>query len=402
MEAQNVESSSLNSAGSPVVMITVAMVCKLVLNTARRFVYPFAPSLSKGLEVPLTAITSLIGVNQATSILGIFFGPVADRFGYKWTMLAGLGMLIVGMPAAGLFPYYHVILITLFLAGLGKSIFDLALQAHVGVTVPFRQRATAIGLIEVSWAGSALVGIPAIGLAIQAWGWRSPFLCMGVMGLLAGMLLYHAVLKDLEGTQQGQRGSKVKGLWTFLGARRTVRGMLVFCLLFSLANDNLFVVYGAWMEKRFHLSIVALGFGTSVIGAAELGGEFLTALIADRLGLKHCSIGGLLLTIFCYFLLPLWGHRVLTALGALFIIFFLFEFTIVTTLSLSTELLPEARATMMAAFFSAAGLGRALGAVIGGHVWLASGLYGTVLVSALSSALALVFFVRGLRHWPCK
>ena len=56
----------------------VATVCRLVLNTARRFAYPFAPVLSRGLGVPITAITSLIAVNQATAIIGMFFGPIAD------------------------------------------------------------------------------------------------------------------------------------------------------------------------------------------------------------------------------------------------------------------------------------------------------------------------------------
>ena len=46
--------------------IVVTTLCRLVLNTARRFVYPFAPALSRGLGVPLTAITSLIAINQAT------------------------------------------------------------------------------------------------------------------------------------------------------------------------------------------------------------------------------------------------------------------------------------------------------------------------------------------------
>ena len=46
-----------------------ATLYRLVLNTARRFAYPFAPVLSRGLGVPLTAVTSLIAVNQATGVV---------------------------------------------------------------------------------------------------------------------------------------------------------------------------------------------------------------------------------------------------------------------------------------------------------------------------------------------
>jgi predicted MFS family arabinose efflux permease len=49
---------------------------------------------------------------------------------------------------------------------------------------------------------------------------------------------------------------------------------------------DLFVVYGAWLEKVFNVSIVALGIATGVIGIAELVGEILVATISDRFGLK--------------------------------------------------------------------------------------------------------------------
>lgn len=159
-----------------------ATLCNLVLNTARRFAYPFAPALSRGLGVHLTAVTSLIAINQATSIIGIFFGPLADRFGYRLMMIAGLEMLVVGMLAGGFLPFYSVILLAFFLAGLAKTLFDPALRAYIGERVPFQKRGLVIGLLEFSWAGSALVGIPGIALLIDRLGWRAPFFRLGWIG----------------------------------------------------------------------------------------------------------------------------------------------------------------------------------------------------------------------------
>ena len=87
-----------------IVRVIVATICRILLNTSRRFVYPFAPVLSRGLGVPLTSITSMIAVNQATGLVGILFGPVADRFGYRLMMIVGMAMLVVGMFAAGILP----------------------------------------------------------------------------------------------------------------------------------------------------------------------------------------------------------------------------------------------------------------------------------------------------------
>ncbi len=162
--------------------VCVATLCRLALNTARRFAYPFAPALSRGMGVPLTAVTSIIAVNQSTAILGMFFGPLADRLGYRLMMLAGLGMLVLGMFAGGFLPFYGVVLAAFFLAGLGKSVFDPAIQAYISQRVPFHRRGLFIGLIEFSWAGSTLVGIPLIGLLIEYMGWRAPFLPWAASG----------------------------------------------------------------------------------------------------------------------------------------------------------------------------------------------------------------------------
>jgi len=100
-----------------------------------------------------------------------------------------------------------------------------------------------------------------------------------------------------------------------------------------------------------------------------------------------------------YIILPLMGNTLPLALGSLFLVFLTFEFTIVSALSLCTELLPGLRATMMSGFFAAAGIGRVIGVLIGGSVWLTGGIFVTTFVSAVISCLGLASLVWGLRGW---
>ncbi|MCK5193055.1 MAG: MFS transporter [Desulfobulbaceae bacterium] len=379
--------------------IVAATLCRLVFNTARRFVYPFAPALSRGLGVPLTAITSIIAVNQSTAVLGMFFGPLADRLGYRLMMLAGLGLLTVGMFAGGFLPFYGVVLAALFLAGLGKSVFDPALQAYVGERVPFHRRGLVIGVLEFSWAGSTLLGIPLVGLLIEHMGWRAPFFVMGGVGLLGIAALSILIPKDGKKPVRHQTAAGLWSAWRRLGQERAALGAICFSFFVSVANDNLFVVYGAWLEKSFSLRIVALGLVTSVIGVAELSGESLTAAISDWLGLKRAIAVGLVMCVTSYGVLPLLDQNLPLAMCGLFFIFLTYEFTIVSALSLCTELLPGSRATMMSGFLAAAGAGRVVGALIGGPVWLTGGILMTCLVSAAISSLGLLPLVWGLRGW---
>ena len=73
-----------SSAARPVVhglalQLGAATLARWVVNTARRFPYTFAAPLSRGLGMPLIAITSLIAINQATGLLSPVFGPLGDR-----------------------------------------------------------------------------------------------------------------------------------------------------------------------------------------------------------------------------------------------------------------------------------------------------------------------------------
>jgi len=73
--------------------IATATLTKFLFNLARRIAYPFAPEFARGLHTDLSAITSLIAVNQATSLLGPAGAWFADRYGYKIIILISLCML---------------------------------------------------------------------------------------------------------------------------------------------------------------------------------------------------------------------------------------------------------------------------------------------------------------------
>lgn len=375
------------------VQITVASLCRVLLNTARRFPYPFAPALSRGLGVPLAAVTSLIAVNQVTGLLSLLFGPMADRWGYRLMLVSGLGFLAAGMLGGGVFPFYGVVLIGLFLAGLGKSAFDPALLAYVGESVPFRRRGLFVGFMETAWALSTLLGVPLVGLLIAHLGWRAPFFAIGFLALLGMVAVAFLIRSPGADRAENKVPFAMIGAWKRLAAQKPGLGILGFSFCISVANDNFFVIYGAWMEQAFHLSVVALGITTSVIGGAELLGETLTASLGDRLGLRRAMTLGLLLSTGSYLLLPLLEGTLPGAVGALFSIFLFTEFSIVSALSLSTEVMPGARATMMSGYLAAASLGRVFGALMGGFVWALGGLTAVALVSASINTLAMLSFL---------
>jgi predicted MFS family arabinose efflux permease len=375
--------------------ITITTLTKLLFNISRRLIYPFAPEFARGLNVDLSAITSVIAVNQATSLLGPVGASFADTYGYRVLMLLSLGMLTIGTFAVGMIPMYSVLVISLFLAGLAKSIFDPSLQAFISDFVPIEKRGMVIGITELAWAGSTLFGIPLAGIVIEKFSWQTPFLIIGGLSLVCFFIILNIMPKVKKKARPPETGTLLVSNWGTIIRNRKVLGILSFVFFMALANDNLFVIYGAWLEKSYSLSLAAIGFGTVFIGLSELLGEGCTALFSDRIGLKKSIIIGVSLCTCAYFLLPVLDIGLPYVLTGLFMIFFFFEFTIVTSMSLSTELVPELRASTMSAFFAIGGMGRVAGAFLGGIIWSNFGLVPICMVSGFCTLAALVSILAG-------
>ena len=382
-----------------VVQILTAALLKLLLNTCRRFIYPFAPALSRDLSVPLSAVTSIIATSQAISLLGLFSGPLADRIGYRLMMQAGLAMLTLGMLACGLLPEYWPLFFGLIIASFGKTVFDPAIQALISHSVPYEKRGRVIGFLEMSWAGSTLLGIPAFALIIDQAGFRFSFYLLAIFGAIGWLSIAWVMPADRSASAAALEKPALISSLAELFASRPAAGMLAFGFWISLANDNIFVVYGAWLEQEFMATIMTLGFSTIAIGSAELLGESLTALFADRLGLKRAVTAGLILTSAAYVLLPFIGMTLPLAMAGVFFIFLTFEFTMVTSFSLSTEIMPERRATMMAGFYATAGIGRMIGVLAGGFFWEIGGIIAVSWLSAAATVLGLLSLLWGLSTW---
>jgi DHA1 family inner membrane transport protein len=334
-----------------------------------------------------------------TSLLGLFTGPLADRIGYRFMMRTGLAMLAVGMLLCGLVPTYWPVFIGLVVASFGKTVFDPAMQAFIGQHVPFARRGRVIGAVETSWAGSTLIGIPALGLIIGHIGLNNSFYILALLGAIGWIAISRVIPADeVKAESKKERTNLFDSLKQLLKIR-SAAGMLAFGFWISIANDSLFVVYGAWFEQDFLVSLVTLGFSTVAIGVAELLGESMTAMFADRLGLKRAVILGLCLAICAYLFLPFIGRTLPLAMTGMFCVFLAFEFTIVSSFTLSTELMPKARATMMSGFYATAGVGRMIGVLIGGTLWHVGGITAVAWTAAGFTLLGLLSLLWGLHGW---
>ena len=135
------------------------------------------------------------------------------------------------------------------------------------------------------------------------------------------------------------------------------------------ANEIFFINYGVWMEESFGLVLAALGAVTTVIAIAEISGEFVVIGIADRVGKRPLTILTTGVAAACYVVLPSLSESLPLTLVGLFVLFLCVETSIVASIALFTEVLPDARAVMMSANVGAHSLGRLTGGTLGGLLY---------------------------------
>ena len=365
------------------------------MNTGYRMVYPFLPVFAQALGVELTSISLALSARSLVGGLGPFLATIADRRGRKTGMLMGVGVFTLGAALVVIWPAFLPFVLALILISLGKAVFDPSIHAYVGDKVDYEKRATAIALIEMSWSLSFILGIPLIGYLIAHYGWTSPFTALGLAGFAILLILMRFIPSDRVNFANPP-GAQPSPLWHNLSkvfTNRLAQAGLVFALLLAAANETINVVFGVWIEASFGVQLAALGAASAVIGFSELAGESLVSVLTDRLGKSRAIAAGIGFNCLSALLLPIVGRSLPGALVGLFFFYLTFEFTLVSSIPLMTEILPGARATLLAANIAAYSVGRAVGDILAPPVY-GLGIWANGVVTVFLNLLALLVLLR--------
>lgn len=344
----------------PPIRLIILTLIRVVLNTAHRMIYPFLAVFARGLGVDITAVSALVANRAFFGAATPFIFPFLESRGRKFGMALGLGLFLTGVTLVAVSPSLVTLGAALILAMVGQAFFNPSVIAYLADNSPYEQRGLITALSEFAWSLSFIVGVPLVGLLIARFGWRSPFVSLSALGVLA-FLAIQLFIHDTHKVQPHTDGAlgNVRAIFT----SRPALAALFIGMCASAANEVVNLMFGVWLEDSFHLQIAALALASAIIGASELGGEGLVALLADRLG-KVRSIGlGLAVNCLAAALLPILGRTEFGALAGLFFFYISFEFTIVSHIPLMSEVMPQARATMLSFTGASNYLGRAIGAL---------------------------------------
>lgn len=371
-------------------IVFTIMVVRTVVNLPRRFAFPFIPEISRQLNVSLGSVQGVIATQSGAGIVAPIFTPLSDRRGRKQTMLLAVGMLTGGALAGALLPRFAAFYAVMVFLGIAKIIYDPAAHAYIGDRISYNRRGAAIGIVELSWSLSLVISAPLAGILLDLSGLGAIFACIAVLAALSFVGIWLALPADRP-TETPLRKQRLDfSNWRILIKTPAAVAALIYALTLSSGSEIMLIVYGAWMETSFEILLTTLGLVTIVIAAAEVVGELTVIGLSDRIGKQRLTVYSAILAALCYFLLPFIGVNLIVALATIFVLFIGVESAIVTSLSLFTEVLPEARALMITSVWSANAIGKFMGAGLGGVIYAqaTAGFTAAMMVSAGLTALA--------------
>ncbi|MEP7285226.1 MAG: MFS transporter [Chloroflexota bacterium] len=348
---------------------------RLMINGARRFPYVILTPMAAALGVPRSTLEATLSVLWATGAISPFTGAFIDRIGRKRMMLIGVGSLAVLAGIAALGTSANVVLFVIVASGIAKTLYDPALQAYIGDRTSYSQRGMAIGITELAWSGSLFILGPLAAFLIVQVSLGAIYGVIAAGSVLSFFLILKVIQKDAPVTSPDTKTAvSTRALYRSLFASRPAIVLLLTALLMDLCIEQVSIVYEVWLRDTFTLTTIVLGSLAWVLSTAEVAGEGLVIAISDRFGKRRLLILALAATGFTYLLLPISSGNVGLAIANLFLLFLCFETSIVAFLPIATEVLPQARGTMMSASIAAFSVGRALGTLLGGWLFRTGGI----------------------------
>jgi predicted MFS family arabinose efflux permease len=337
--------------------------------------------------VDLTTFSFVVTARSLVGALSPVFAPIADQRGRKFAMLTGAFLFAAGMGLVAFRPNLVTLGAAMLLALLGKYLFDPAMQAYFGDRIPYHQRGTALAVTEMAWSLSFIAGVPLMGWLINRYGWTAPFPWLAGLGVAMIAIVWWMIPhEDVHHAPVTDSRGNFRAVLTNIPA---LAGISI-ALWASASNELVNLIFGVWLEDSFGLKIAALAGASAVIGLSELTGEGLVAFTTDRLGKPLALLLGIVGNAVCALLLPLIGTTQIGALAGLFFYYLTFEYIMVSHVPLMSELVPEARATLLSLNLTGHSLGRAIGAALSSFIYQQFGFITIVIVSILFNVLALL------------
>jgi DHA1 family bicyclomycin/chloramphenicol resistance-like MFS transporter len=371
-QTATINTGPLPEVSSTFLQIAVLAALSATGTLATNILLPSLPQMAASLHVSTPAVTASITVFLAVFALGqLVVGPISDRYGRRWPVLAGFAVFLAGSIWCGLATDLTGLLIGRVIQAAGACATSVLSRAIARDLFSGAALGRAMALIMIAMAAAPGFS-PLLGGALDHYfGWRSEFVFVGIFAGL-GAIAYATVLGETHHSTRTPLDPLAifRNYLGLIGDRR----FLVPAATVSLIMGGLFAMFSAAPR----VLIEGLGFTPIQLGLFFAGtvlivfaAGMLATRLAPRFGLDRAVRIGLLISAtgsVAILLVSILIPRFLPFLGAMSV--FLLGMGIVNPLGTAQALSPFGEKAGAAS--ALLGFWQMMAAAIG--VWLAAGI----------------------------
>lgn len=277
------ENTPIHSHGPWMIFLLAATVAvsplaiDLYLPALPSMVDAFGTSLS---QVQITMSSYLAGF----AIFHLACGPLADRFGRRPIIIAGLSLFTITCFASTQAQTIEELIILRFIQGIGACCGPTLSRAIVRDIYGPEHAAKALAYMAIIMAMAPAVAPTIGGFMLLLWPWSSMFYALGIYGVIIIIVIYFALPETVPVRQSLHPVGIIRNYWSLLINPHYMAMVLVCALLYSgtisfIAGAS-FVLIDMMGVKPEHFGFM---FGFIVIG--YMAGNFF----CTRLSAKHSS-----------------------------------------------------------------------------------------------------------------
>jgi predicted MFS family arabinose efflux permease len=375
---------------------TVLFIGLFAIGVNTYIVSAILPQLSQDLHESVATAGLLVSAySLPNAVLASIFGPVSDRLGRKIALVGGMGLFAAAAGLSAAAAGYLPLMVARVAAGLGAAVFTPAAYAYIGDRSTPGERGRAMGTILTAIPLSTVLGLPLGGEAAAIIGWRGAFLFVCVVALMALGFLWMLPADRPRVALEAHYAESFKRVLR----NHAVLGTLAITLVWFTAAFGLFTYLGEFFYTTYGLptdriALVFTAYGLVGVAATRLGARFI-----DVIGAKRSVMFGI--STFGVAALALAWARVSLPLGVLNLVLWAsgIWFGFPAQQTIVSELVPEARGTVMAFNNSALYLGSTVGPAVAGLVYT---LGGFPLLGPWSALIALYALILAARILPAE
>lgn len=285
--------------------------CVVLVWAVMMSVFPALPHIAAALRFDSAGLGVLLAVSSLVmTVLSVPAGVLADRYGRKPPITAGLALSAVGIILAGL-PWSGpaLLIIGWLIFGVGRGLFMSPTFTVPADLFSFQQRGKAIGVLAGGIGAGSVIGYVLGGVLSAGGSWQLVLWVDGVLLVIATVvaaMLPESLQEKLPNTLP-KAFAQTFGWFTnktvvlsglVAGVAFAVGVAATFLVPFSLTALNA----SAWLIAFVFIPYeVVASIGTTVAGA-----------ISDKIGRKSVLIGCIALVVLALALLPLAGVSVVS------------------------------------------------------------------------------------------